>query len=80
MADVAVVGVPDDLSAELVVAVVVPAAGDGSRSTLPRSKRTARRPHGLQDPTTSEQVETLPRNAYGKVLKRELRGERTTNA
>ena len=41
VADVAVVGVPDDLWGELVVAVVVPAAGDGSPLDTAASKRTA---------------------------------------
>ena len=51
------------------------------RSTPPRSKRTAApRLAGYKIPRRWEQVETLPRNAYGKVLKRELRGELSTNA
>ena len=81
VADVAVVGVPDDLWGELVVAVVVPAAGDGSRldtAALEAHCRVALA--GYKIPRRWEQVETLPRNAYGKVLKRELRGELSTNA
>ena len=81
VADVAVVGVPDDLWGELVVAVVVPAAGDGSpldTAALEAHCRAALA--GYKIPRRWEQVETLPRNAYGKVLKRELRGELSTNA
>ena len=80
IADVAVVGVPDDLWGELVVAVVVPAAGDGRRSTRPRCSALPRRAGGYKIPRRWEPVESLPRNAYGKVLKRELRGELSTNA
>ena len=81
VADVAVVGVPDDLWGELVVAVVVPATDDDSpldTAALEAHCRAALA--GYKIPRRWEQVETLPRNAYGKVLKRELRGELSTNA
>ena len=52
VAEVAVVGVPDDLWGELVVAVVVPAAGDGSLLDTAALERTAAPAGGLQDPTT----------------------------
>jgi long-chain acyl-CoA synthetase len=72
VAEVAVVGVPDDLWGELVVAVVVPAEGHALDSTaldvLARSRLA-----GYKVPRRYESVDALPRNAYGKVLKRELR-------
>jgi acyl-CoA synthetase (AMP-forming)/AMP-acid ligase II len=72
VADVAVVGLPDDTWGELVVAVVVPRSGASldeagleahCRSTLA----------GYKLPRRWVPVDALPRNAYGKVLKRELR-------
>ncbi len=72
VADVAVVGVPDDLWGELVVAVIVPAAGheleQEALDTLARSQLA-----GYKVPRRYEAVGALPRNAYGKVVKRELR-------
>jgi len=72
VADVAVVGVPDDLWGELVVAVVVPAAGhqleQDALDALARSRLA-----GYKVPRRYEAVAALPRNAYGKVVKRELR-------
>jgi acyl-CoA synthetase (AMP-forming)/AMP-acid ligase II len=72
VADVAVVGVPDDLWGELVVAVIVPAAGQQldqeALDALARSRLA-----GYKVPRRYEVVSALPRNAYGKVVKRELR-------
>jgi long-chain acyl-CoA synthetase len=72
VAEVAVVGVPDDLWGEVVVAVVVTAGGapldERSLDQLARSQLA-----GYKIPRRYVAVERLPRNAYGKVLKRELR-------
>lgn len=72
VADVAVVGVPSERWGETPTAVVVPVAGvtidpaallDDVRTRLARYKC----------PTSVEVVDVLPRNASGKVLRRELR-------
>ena len=74
VAEVAVVGTPDERLGETVTAVVVPAAGgepptlDGIVAAL-RERRIA----SYKLPERLEIVEALPRNALGKVLKRELR-------
>ena len=69
--DVAVVGVPDDLWGEVVVAVVVPAAGNIDAAILEQHCRASLA--GYKIPRRWLQVESLPRNAYGKVVKRDLR-------
>lgn len=67
--EAAVVGVPDRTWGEVVVAVVV---GDPeAQSALAEQCRTALA--GYKQPRRYEFVDELPRNAYGKVLKRELR-------
>lgn len=72
--ELAVVGVPDDLWGELVVAVVVPAAGADRSTVAAELDRHARAQlAGYKVPRRYELVDALPRNAYGKVLKRELR-------
>jgi acyl-CoA synthetase (AMP-forming)/AMP-acid ligase II len=72
VADVAVVGVPDDLWGELVVAAVVPATGhqleQDALDALARSQLA-----GYKIPRRYVALPALPRNAYGKVVKRELR-------
>jgi acyl-CoA synthetase (AMP-forming)/AMP-acid ligase II len=72
VADVAVVGLPDDTWGELVVAVVVPREGatldEGGLEAHCRSCLA-----GYKLPRRWVRAEALPRNAYGKVLKRELR-------
>jgi long-chain acyl-CoA synthetase len=73
VADVAVVGVPDDLWGELVVAVVVTSAGQPLDEAALQAHCRATLA-GYKIPRRWAQVEALPRNAYGKVLKRELRG------
>ena len=77
VADVAVIGRPDERWGEAVVAVVAP--HDGQEVTLESlrdfaSERLAR----YKLPTRIEVVEVLPRNPAGKVLKFELR-ERFTS-
>ncbi len=73
VADVAVIGVPDDRTGERVCAVVVKMPN--CRITLPelvdhcRQLGLARYKH----PEALEVVDELPRNLSGKVLKRELR-------
>ena len=69
--DVAVIGVPDDLWGEVVVAVVVPTEGDIDAADLEQHCRASLA--GYKVPRRWLQVERLPRNAYGKVVKRQLR-------
>jgi acyl-CoA synthetase (AMP-forming)/AMP-acid ligase II len=72
VADVAVIGVPDDLWGETVVAVVVLVGGrDFDIASLERHCRASLA--GYKIPRRWVAVETLPRNAYGKVVKRDLR-------
>jgi acyl-CoA synthetase (AMP-forming)/AMP-acid ligase II len=72
VADVAVVGVPDDLWGELVTAVVVPTdAGSFDQAALDEHCR--QNMAGYKLPRRWEIVEKIPRNAYGKVVKREIR-------
>jgi long-chain acyl-CoA synthetase len=72
VADVAVVGIPDDLWGELVVAAVVPAPG---RELEPEALDAHARSQlaGYKIPRRYVALLALPRNAYGKVVKRELR-------
>lgn len=73
VADVAVVGVPDPRTGERVCAVVVPASADGvSLESLLRHCGS----QGLSRYKYPERlviVDTLPRNQFGKVIKKELR-------
>lgn len=70
--EVAVIGLVDDLWGELVAAVIVPQAGAGfDEAALNAHCRVSLA--GYKIPRRYFTAETLPRNAYGKVLKRELR-------
>jgi acyl-CoA synthetase (AMP-forming)/AMP-acid ligase II len=69
--DVAVIGVPDDLWGEMVVAAIVPADRDIDAGVLEQHCRASLA--GYKIPRRWLQVESLPRNAYGKVVKRDLR-------
>jgi acyl-CoA synthetase (AMP-forming)/AMP-acid ligase II len=66
--DVAVVGVPDELWGEKVVAVVV---GDASPEEL--EQLTRQNLAGYKVPKEFVKVAELPRNAAGKILKREMK-------
>lgn len=78
--EVAVIGVPDDLWGELVVAVVVPVDGVAGDASVAASINEFSRESlaGYKIPRRIEFVSMLPRNAYGKVLKRELRAQFTS--
>jgi acyl-CoA synthetase (AMP-forming)/AMP-acid ligase II len=73
VADIAVIGVPDRSTGERVCAVVVPASGEGvSLESLVQHCRSA----GLsryKHPERLVIVDTLPRNPFGKVVKKDLR-------
>jgi cyclohexanecarboxylate-CoA ligase len=74
VADVAVVGVPDAVTGERACAVIVLAEGAGSLSLTElvdfcREQKLANQ----KIPERLEIVDQLPRNALGKILKRELR-------
>jgi long-chain acyl-CoA synthetase len=72
VAEVAVIGVPDAKWGEAVKAVVVlkPGAAPDAASVL---EFTRQRIAGYKLPKSVDFVEALPRNATGKVLKRDLR-------
>lgn len=75
VAEVAVVGVPDDRWIEAITAVVVLKEGTSLDEETVRAHVRA----GLADfkvPKRVDFVESLPRNQSGKLLKRELRAER----
>jgi long-chain acyl-CoA synthetase len=67
--EVAVIGVADRIWGEVVVAVVV-GDPDAQRSLMDHSRIALA---GYKQPRRYEFVDELPRNAYGKVLKRALR-------
>ena len=74
VADVAVVGGPDDRLGEVPVAFVVPAAGVAPSSDgLSDYCRAHLAPYKV--PVRFEVVEALPRNEVGKVLKAELKAD-----
>jgi len=76
VAEVAVVGLPDERWIEAVTAVIVPKEGSELTAESVRSHVKAR----LADykvPKHVDFVAELPRNQSGKLLKRELRAERT---
>lgn len=71
VAEVAVIGLPDRDWGERVVAVVVPA--DGAVDTDVLTNYARQQMAAYKRPKQYEFVTDLPRSAYGKVLKRELR-------
>jgi long-chain acyl-CoA synthetase len=79
VADVAVVGVPDDTWGELVLAVVVRSRDESLDATSLEAHCRARLA-GYKVPRRWKVVDALPRNAYGKVLKRELRAQMSAQA
>jgi acyl-CoA synthetase (AMP-forming)/AMP-acid ligase II len=74
VADVAVIGLPDAARGELVCAVVESAAGEGD-FTLEELVGHLRKAKIMKQkiPERLEIVDSIPRNATGKILKHELR-------
>ena len=72
VSEVSVVGVPDDKWGEAIKAVVVPAPGKTATEDelIAHCKENIA---GYKKPKSVDFVEELPKNNYGKILKRELR-------
>ncbi len=75
VADVAVIGVPDERTGERVCAVVVPHPGKAVTLSSIFEHCQARGLSKHKTPERLEIVDTLPRNLTGKVLKNELRAK-----
>lgn len=73
VADVAVIGVPDDASGEAVLAYIVPGARTPSTRELALFLRDRLAP--FKRPTQYRFVDSIPRNPSGKILRRTLRSE-----
>jgi long-chain acyl-CoA synthetase len=69
--EVAVVGVPDEILGEAIVALVVPTTGSGLTSEQVQAHCHRRLP-AFKMPTLVRVVERLPHNANGKVVKSEV--------
>jgi acyl-CoA synthetase (AMP-forming)/AMP-acid ligase II len=67
-----VIGVPDERWGEAVKAIVVPAAGS-EPSPAEIIAWARERIAGYKAPKSVDFIDVLPRNASGKVLRRELR-------
>jgi acyl-CoA synthetase (AMP-forming)/AMP-acid ligase II len=72
VAEVAVIGAPDEKWGEAVQAVVVPAEGAAPDEAALIAFTRHRLAH-YKSPTSVSFVPALPRNTTGKVLKRQLR-------
>ena len=72
MAEVAVGGVPDSEWGEVVTAWVVPARGSGRPAAEDLTGFAADRLARFKCPRRVVYVDTLPRNALGKLLRHEL--------
>jgi non-ribosomal peptide synthetase component E (peptide arylation enzyme) len=73
VADVAVIGVPDELTGERVCAIVVPQSGSEITLSALAEHCQAQGLSRHKSPERVEIVDALPRNLTGKVLKTELR-------